>query len=314
VAPPLAALSLAIAGCGLVDAVKPPTPAEILARPANSDLRDVKVTLVTSGTNRLSLTGKGVIAFRPKFASDVLFTGGLREEKIEVDDKIYTRGSLGGWSVVPAKGQVRFGAWADGRDPKLVGEETVNGDRAWHVAATDAAGKFDLWVRKNDGYPLRYRSQFLSVLGLEMKFSGFNTGATIAPPRAVARPKSAHVTVGQAARLNYVAVTVSEVDPSWAVSNAFEQPKRGSHFVAIQVRYQAIAHDKVKYNEFDWQLTSSAGGRFVPGFAPREPQLRSGELQPGKTVTGWVVFEIPDGATGLSLSGTVGEDKVVVAL
>jgi len=310
----LAALSVAIAGCGFAGVVMAPTPAEILAMPANSGLKDVKVKLTSHGTNRLALAGQGVIAFRPKLASDVVFTGGLHEEKIEVDGKIYTRGSLGGWTVGPSKGQVRYGSWADGKDPRLVGEETISGDRAWHVTASDAAGKFDLWVRKSDGYPLRYRSEFLSVLGLEMRFSGFNAGATVAAPPVLAKPKAAHVSVGQAARLNYAAVTVTEVDLSWAVNNAFEQPKKGSHFVAIELLYQATGHEKVPYNEFDWQLTSSAGGRFLPGFAPREPQLRSGQLQPGKRVRGWIVFEIPDGATGLSLNASIGEDKVSVAL
>jgi Domain of unknown function (DUF4352) len=310
----LAALSLALAGCGLVDVIKPPTPAEILARPANSGLRAVKFNIVTHGTNRLSVTGKGAIEFRPKFASDVVFTGGLHEEKIDIDGKMYTRGSLGGWSVEPSKGQIRYGSWTDGKDPKLVGEDTIRGDKAWHVTATDAAGKFDLWVRKSDGYPLRYRSEFLSVLGLEMTFSSYNSNVTIAPPPVPARPKTAHVSVGEAARLNFVAVTVAEVDARWAVSNSFEQPSKGSHFVAIELLYQATGHEKVMYNQFDWQLTSSTGARFLPGYAPREPQLRSGQLQPGQQIRGWIVFQIPDGAAGLSLNGSIGNDKVLVGL
>jgi hypothetical protein len=317
VAPLLVAVSLAIVGCGFVDAVKPPTPAEILGMPAKSGLRDVKVRLSTHGTNQLSVGGKGVIAFWPKLASDVVFTGGLAEERIDVDDKTYTRGSLGKWTVSPSKGQVRYGNWADGKDPKLVAEETVHGDKAWHVTASDADGKFDLWVRKGDGYPLKYQSHGLSLLGLEMTFSDFNAGATVEPPPGVqvaTIPKTAQVAVGQPARLNFVSVTVTEVDPHWAVTNTFEQPKKGSHFLAVKVQYESIAQQKVSYNQFDWKVTGAAGARFTPSFVPRDPQLRSGDLQPGRTVYGWIVFEIPDGATGLSLNGSIGEDHVVVGL
>jgi hypothetical protein len=313
----LAVVSLAIGGCGFIYAVKPPTPAEILAMPSKSGLKDVKVKVVTHGTNRYSLAGTGVIAFRPKLASHVVFTGGIREEKIDVDGKTYTRGSLGGWSVSPSQSKFRYGSWADGKNPKLVGEEKISGDKAWHVTATDAEGKFDLWVREKDGYPLKYRSPFLSVLGLEMTFSGFNAGATVSPPpvvRVAVKPKAAHVAVGQTAQLNFVSVTVTAVDSHWAVTNTFEQPKKGSHFIAVQVLYKARAQQKVLYNQFDWKVTSSEGARFVPSFVPRDPQLRSGELNPGKNVRGWVVFEIPDGATGLSLNGTVGDDMVFVGL
>jgi Domain of unknown function (DUF4352) len=315
--PLLAALSLALAGCGIVEAVMPPTPAEILAKPAKSGLRDVKVTLATHGTNRLSLGGMGVIAFRPKLASHVIFTGGLGEERIEVDGKTYTRGSLGKWTVSPSTGQVQYGSWADGKDPKLVGEETVHGDKAWHVSATDADGRFDLWVRKSDGYPLKYQSHGLSLLGLEMTFSDFNSGATVAPPpglQVAANPKTAQVGVGQPARLNFVTVTVIEVDPQWAVTNTFEQPKKGSHFVAVKVQYESIAQQNVSYNQFDWKVVGPTGARFTPSFVPREPQLRSGELQPGKKVYGWIIFEIPDGATGLTLNASIGDDKVLVGL
>jgi hypothetical protein len=285
--------------------------------PAKSGPTDAKLSFKPHGTSAISLTGKGVLVFRPKLASHVAFTGGFGEERIEIDGKAYTRGSLGKWNVGSSKGHLRYGGWADGKDPSVVGEETVSKDKAWHVTATDDDGKFDLWVRESDGYPLRYQSKSLSLLGLEMSFSDFNTGVTVAPPpglQLAVTPKIARVAVGQAAQLNFFSVTVTEVDSHWTNTNSFEQPRKGSHFVTVRVQYQATGQEKASYNQFDWTLTDPPGSRFIPSFVPRDPPLRSGELEPGRTVKGWIVYEVPDTATGLTLNGSVGVDRVSVGL
>src|ERR1700694_2161815 len=91
----LATVSLALAGCDLATKIKPPSPSEILAMPAKSGPTDAKLNFKPHGKSAISLTGKGVLVFRPRLASHVVFTGGFGEERIEIDGKAYTRGSLG---------------------------------------------------------------------------------------------------------------------------------------------------------------------------------------------------------------------------
>src|ERR1700694_3804602 len=71
-----------------------------------------------------------------------------------------------------------------GTDAAYLGEDTLTLGKAWHVKAKDASGSpFEGWVRKSDGYPLKYAST-TQASTFTATFDQFNTGQTVRAPPA----------------------------------------------------------------------------------------------------------------------------------
>jgi hypothetical protein len=71
-------------------------------------------------------------------------------------------------------------------------------------------------------------------------------------------------------------------------------PKKGKIFVAVQLKYVAVGPD-ASFNPFDWGLYVNDEKVQDTAFASNgpEPQLSSGDLPKGKSVSGWVIWEVP---------------------
>src|SRR5262249_41027317 len=75
--------------------------------------------------------------------------------------------------------------WQEATDGTLLGEEELPTGKAWHVKATSRQGNaFEAWVRKSDGYLLRYFATSKSGnTTFTYSMDRFNSGVTIdAPP------------------------------------------------------------------------------------------------------------------------------------
>lgn len=322
-----AAALVALTGCGGGGSgllgLGPPTPSQILAKPAASGIKEMHMKITGKGTNGAALTGEGTLELSPKKASKMVVTaplgllGNVSVEYVTVDGTDYTRLGSGKYDAKPTTaGNSQSGGWADGKNPKLVGEETVIGDKVWHVKATDSSGDdFELWVREKDGYPLRYKSD--SSSGFSMEFSDFNAGGAISAPSAdqvKPAPKNATGTVGQPVKLTLGTITVSQVDKSFTPDNQFETPKAGNSFVAVEILYQATGTDKLSYSPSDWKIKDGSGAEFTSAYVSKTPELQSGDLNPGEKVRGWEVFEVPTGDPGLTINGKIGDDTITVTL
>lgn len=310
--------AIALAACG-----GPPTAKEILAKPANSDLKDAHVKITghfTSGAISIDMTGDGVILLKPKSASDIRLQGSLGAipiaiESLSVDGKDYQRTGSEKWTVSEGKSSV---AWSDAKDASLIGEESLPEGKAWHVKGTGSDGKpFELWVRESDGYPLKASASIGENGTMTMVFDKFNTGAKVsAPVASELKPaaKSIKGKVGTAVALNSATVTVVSVDLDYKSSDQFTQPKAGNRFVAVEILYENTGADKVSYNPFDWKLSDSSGFSYEHGYSGKGPELNSGDLAAGEKARGFITYEVPQGATGLSLKLSLGDDSLTVAL
>jgi hypothetical protein len=323
-----AALALvALTGCGGGGSgflgLGPPTPAQILAKPAAAGIKEMHMKITGKGTNGTALAGEGTLELAPKKASKMVVTaavgllGNISIEYVTVDGTDYSRIGSGKYDAKPTTaGNSQSGGWADGKNPKLVGEETVNGDKVWHVKATDSSGDdFELWVREKDGYPLRYKSD--SSSGFSMEFSAFNVGDAISAPSAdqvKPAPKNATGTVGQAVKLTLGTITIAQVNKNFTPDNQFETPKAGNSFIAVEILYEATGTDKLSYNPFDWKVKDGSGAEFTSAFVTKTPELHSGDLNPGEKVRGWEVFEVPTGDPGLTINAKIGDDSISVTL
>jgi len=85
---------------------------------------------------------------------------------------------------------------------------------------------------------------------------------------------------------------------TWKSDNLFVRPDAGNRFVTAQIVLKGVS-GKIDYVGYlDFVLVTRAGDRYEPEPAWRDPQLPYGgdfTLKPGKTVRGWVTYEVPKG-------------------
>ena len=303
----------------------PPTPAELLQKPAQSNMKDGHFTVtahLTSGAITFDLGGDGTMVLKPKYAVSFHLQGSLGQlpigiEDLEVDGQSYSRVGSQKWSQTPAQSEPG-NSGSTAKSPKLIGEESLSAGKSWHIQATDSTSNqvFDTWVRESDGYLVKYAGS-LSTGTISLEFDRYNTGATVsAPPSSDIQPPAKNISgqVGTVMVLNGVGVTVVTVDLNAKPSNDFITPKAGNRFVAVQVLYENTGTDPYDYNPFDWKLTDSAGFSYDSAFTDIGPQLNSGTIQPGERARGFISYEVPTSATGLQLRLTSGGDTATIAL
>ena len=202
----LAAASVFLAACGQTSptsggqATRPtgrptPTPsaAEILTKPAQSTMTDMHFTATvraTSGGQSAELTGEGDMVVRPASAFRLKVQGtvsgtSLSEDIITIGGTDYVRQGNEKFKSSPSTQASDVNTWQEATDATLVGEEQLPTGDAWHVRATSRQGNlFEGWIRKSDGYLLRYFATSKSgSTTFTYSMDRFNTGVTInAPP------------------------------------------------------------------------------------------------------------------------------------
>src|SRR2546421_1656797 len=266
----------------------PPSAASILGRPAASGLKDAHLTMTGTpgqGVANVQLQGDGDAVFSPRLAYHLAVTtnnGAVKrsDEVLSVNGVSYQRPAGGRWLPGPAQiVPAAVSAWSGATEGRYIGEETVNGARCWHVAASAGGDLVDLWVRQADGFPVR------SQLGrLVVDYSKFNRGLTIVPPAAAAiqpQPKAAAVPVGAVAHLSGVDVVVSAVTANYKPANKNLRPRAGARFVLVDLTYTLTGADRVSYGPFQWRLGDAGNASYQPAFLDRDPKLGIGDLTAG---------------------------------
>lgn len=219
---PLASIGLVLvlAGCGVnLPVGGPPTAAEIFDRANHSNMKDAKIamsgaiTTSSSGTEfTLNMSGDGHIVLKPTSAYQMnlvmdmkssQITGKLTVDLIQVDGKVYTKTQVDipGLPASPhADKYTETTATAsqtsllpkNENSLKVVGEDTIRGDKCWHLqgnVTTNAQGtpvaagtsgatstKVDEWMRESDYYYVRLKLD--SLPGVNMLGSGTASGAS----------------------------------------------------------------------------------------------------------------------------------------
>ena len=179
----------ACSGNSAAQQTKPPTAAEILAKPDHANVKDAHFTLTAHITNSgvsFDATGDGVIIIKPQQASQFTMQTTISGQTLNFKEIIIAGKEYDlspdnpRWTEKPST--TSNPASFKGKNATLLGEETLTLGKAWHVKATDQNGDpFEAWVRESDGYPLKYTStsQGTSFVAI---FDRFNTGQTISAP------------------------------------------------------------------------------------------------------------------------------------
>ena len=191
-----------LSGAGLVACnststapAKPPTAAEILAKPEHASLTNAHFNLTTAfpvatGVT-VNATGDGVLVYKPQPAARISFNASAQGQTLTVvvltvagTDYTMTTPGTGKWMSSPTTSNPA--TLSDSTEATYVGEDTLPQGKAWHVKAKDKDGNpIEVWVRESDGYPVRYDVKQSSGTGnASLTFDKYNTGETVTAPPA----------------------------------------------------------------------------------------------------------------------------------
>jgi hypothetical protein len=234
---------VALTGCGVQTTSAPPTADQIYQRAASSAMKDAQLTLSgsisatsTGQTITLDMTGTGQIVVKPSAAYHMALTlslnsaqihGTIVGDLIQVGGKLYARTQVN-ISGLPSTGTSKYTetpapASQSSLIPsnlgnlKIVGEDTIRGDKCWHLSGVESANaagtpaasgtsgthsvKVDEWIRESDYYYVRLKLNTLPGLNLPIggpssgssttasanftvDLSNYDQGVTISPPPA----------------------------------------------------------------------------------------------------------------------------------
>ena len=184
----LLGLLLAATACGTPSTAisgGPPTATSVANAIKNSSMKNAHFTVqgnLASGANRLAATGDGTIQIKPTFALQINFqiqtslgTTGLKV--IVVNNTEYSRTGTGAWTSQPDPSAASVTT-----PNKYIGEDTLNGIKAWHVQWQGQPGTYDDWVRESDGYLMKVT--YTATIGstYTFTFDSYNTGTIIVAP------------------------------------------------------------------------------------------------------------------------------------
>ena len=113
--------------------------------------------------------------------------------------------------------------------------------------------------------------------------------------------KKTSFAIGETADINGVKYTVNDVQ--YSEGNDWSTPDEGKEFVIISVTIENGSEEDVSYNFLDWTMVNSQGQEDDTSFSlvDTDTNIGSGDLTPGGTKTGTVVFEEPKGDESLKL-------------
>lgn len=83
--------------------------------------------------------------------------------------------------------------------------------------------------------------------------------------------------------------------------NEFMQPKEGNKFIIVDAYNENQSSEPISYNLFSFEVQDNNNYKYQPTTTTKEPSFSSGTLQPGRSVRGFVVFEVPVSVTSLEL-------------
>ena len=99
-----------------------------------------------------------------------------------------------------------------------------------------------------------------------------------------------------------LAITVENVDTDWQDYSQFSTPDRGYHFVALEITVENIGDAEQEVSTFDFILRDEFGFLNGTAFISIDEEsnsadigeFESGAIDSGDSVTGLIVFSIPD--------------------
>ncbi|HEX6424989.1 MAG TPA: DUF4352 domain-containing protein [Acidimicrobiales bacterium] len=109
--------------------------------------------------------------------------------------------------------------------------------------------------------------------------------------------------IGETAHTSVFDVTVHQVVDGWESDNQFESPGAGHRFVAVEASLTNTEGEELETwsSLLGAELTDAQGRPWDVALAGSGVPTLDGDVGRGMTRRGWVVFEVGDDATGMTL-------------
>lgn len=119
----------------------------------------------------------------------------------------------------------------------------------------------------------------------------------------------------QAATINGVTISVNAKE-NYVSDSSIIQPKQGSKYFAIDVTIVNNSGKTISYNVLDFTLQD--GQAYTYTYTPgKDPFLNCGDLERGRSVRGWITFEVPAASSNYTViykPSMVGKDQLILKL
>lgn len=135
------------------------------------------------------------------------------------------------------------------------------------------------------------------------KVNDQSSGSSSSSSSSAKAPEQTTFKAGDVISFDGKEVTVAAPERNWDSGNQFIVPDSGNEFLKVQVTITNKSKTVADYNVFDWKLQDSNGViRDVDSAAfSVDGALNSGQLAPGGTISGFLVFQVKAGSTSLTL-------------
>ena len=207
---------------------------------------------------------------------------------------------------------------AQATSPRVVGQATVSGGPAWIVEAKDQLGHtFRVWLRKKDGYPLRYESspkETTSFLDIRITLDRFNAGVTVTPPRPdQLSPELWGTTYGREHLIPLDGGTVAVHNPKFDCdgSDLVDDSRPDTYPVLVPFTYSA-GGSSLAVDPQVWKMYDDSRQPYQPQAIGSAAKLAAQNLPAGRTSSGSLCFLIPWTQNQVTLIGTLGSGLVSV--
>lgn len=105
---------------------------------------------------------------------------------------------------------------------------------------------------------------------------------------------------GEVAQFDKLQVKVTAVTVGWQPNDGFSKPDDGKQYALVSLDIKNTSNETVSVNPFDFKIDEN-GTASDHDFTTTSTPLNSVELKPGASVSGDLVFQVGQGATGLKL-------------
>lgn len=273
-----------------------PSPEAVFEMPYTKGVRSARFHEVEHAGGS-TVHGSGVIEFAPDHGFSESLTGkfGIFERDVEVGGVGYD--SIGGEKYRATDTELlhfQSLGWDGGAPPvqlKIVAQTTLDGQRAWVLKE----GSTRWIVGEQTGDPLE-----AVVYGTDtFTFSDWGKAPAIHAPPAH-QVSTARYSGSGNSPVVAPAATVTVLQEQWDATASQAAPP-GFRTLALEISYKNTAASASDFDNF-FSLVSSDGVFAYTGFTTLSPGLQAGTgVSPGQTITGWVGFNVPRGATRFHL-------------
>jgi hypothetical protein len=111
--------------------------------------------------------------------------------------------------------------------------------------------------------------------------------------------------VGEKVEVEGIQITVFSFT-DYTEKEELYMPEQGYEYKAVEIEFINNKQEAVTYNVLDFTLRDSDGFEYEYSSTNKNPFFGSGDLQSGKKVRGFVVYEVKKGVTGLELTFDAG--------